>query len=151
MLATPLVTPSPNVPRKFIFGTQSVTFQCVETCTPNLAAFVAGLGHIQFEKTDNNSKVSASWELFHMLLKERHWALAHLAMTAFGYFSAALLVAALSLVGGVLEKEVANVKTTPGSNELALHVKEGLLLKQMAHKMMTIDSDAMEIDDTTQY
>ncbi|GKG28837.1 hypothetical protein Tco_0416202, partial [Tanacetum coccineum] len=48
------------------------------------------------------------------------------------------------------EKEVANAKTTPGSNELVLHVKEGLLLKQMAHKMMTIDSDAMEIDDTTQ-
>ncbi|GJV00812.1 RNA polymerase II assembly factor like protein [Tanacetum coccineum] len=46
-------------------------------------------------------------------------------------------------------KELANVETTPGSNELALLVKEGLLLKQMAHKMMTIDSDAMEIDDTT--
>ncbi|GJU02005.1 RNA polymerase II assembly factor like protein [Tanacetum coccineum] len=145
-------------------------------CKPNLAAFVAGLGHIQFEETDNNSKVSASWELFHMLLKERHWALAHLAMTAFGYFSALTSCnelwrfvppdAALSfdLESGVdvnderfmsefkvfFEKEVANVKTTPGSNELALHVKEGLLLKQMAHKMMTIDSDAMEIDDTTQ-
>ncbi|GJZ47301.1 RNA polymerase II assembly factor like protein [Tanacetum coccineum] len=48
-----------------------------------------------------------------------------------------------------LRKELANVETTPGSNELALLVKEGLLLKQMAHKMMTIDSDAMEIDDTT--
>lgn len=42
---------------------------------------------------------------------------------------------------------MANVKTTPGSNELALLVKEGLLLKQVAHKMMTIASDAMEIDE----
>nr|GEV08999.1 RNA polymerase II assembly factor like [Tanacetum cinerariifolium] len=154
----------------------AVTDSGLSKCKPNFAAFVAGLGHIQFEETDNNSKVSASWELFHMLLKERHWALAHLAMTAFGYFSARTSCnelwrfvppdAALSfdLESGVdvnderfmsefkvfFEKEVANVKTTPGSNELALLVREGLLLKQMAHKMMTIDSDAMEIDDTTQ-
>lgn len=68
----------------------AVTDSGLSKCKPNLAAFVAGLGHIQFhEETDNNkSKVSASWELFHMLLKERHWALAHLSMTAFGYFSA---------------------------------------------------------------
>ncbi|PWA98543.1 hypothetical protein CTI12_AA018720 [Artemisia annua] len=155
----------------------AVTDSGLSKCKPNLAAFVTGLGHIQFEETNNNnSKVSASWELFHMLLKERHWALAHLSMTAFGYFSARTSCnelwrfvppdAALSfdLESGVdvnderfmsefkvfFEKEVANVKTTPGSNELALLVKEGLLLKQMAHKMMTIDSDAMEIDDTAQ-
>ncbi|GJZ26187.1 RNA polymerase II assembly factor like protein [Tanacetum coccineum] len=154
----------------------AVTDSGLSKCKPNLAAFVAGLGHIQFEETDNTSKVSASWELFHMLLKERHWALAHLAMTAFGYFSARTSCnelwrfvppdAALSfdLESGVdvnderfmsefkvfFEKEVASVKTTPRSNELALLVKEGLLLKQMAHKMMTIDSDAMEIDDTAQ-
>lgn len=67
----------------------AVTDSVMSKCKPNLAAFVAGLGHIQFEETDNNnSKVSASWELFHMLLKERHWSLAHLSMTAFGYFSA---------------------------------------------------------------
>ncbi|PWA98141.1 hypothetical protein CTI12_AA004340 [Artemisia annua] len=154
----------------------AVTDSGLSKCKPNLAAFVAGLGHIQVEETDNNSKFSASWELFHMLLKERHWALAHLSMTAFGYFSAHTSCnelwrfvppdAALSfdLESGVdvnderfmsefkvfFEKEVANVKTTPGSNELALLVKEGLLLKQMAHKMITIDIDVMEIDDTTQ-
>ncbi|XP_071735886.1 uncharacterized protein [Rutidosis leptorrhynchoides] len=143
-------------------------------CKANLAAFVAGFGHIEFEETDN-TKVSASWQLFHMLLKERHWALAHLAMTAFGYFSARTSCnelwrfvpqdAALSfdLVSGndvdedmfmsefkvFFEKEAANVKTTPDANELAVLFKEGLMLKEMVEKMITIDDDVMEIDDDT--
>ncbi|KAJ9555642.1 hypothetical protein OSB04_010256 [Centaurea solstitialis] len=152
-------------------------------CIPNLAAFVAGFGHIEFEENDSNAKVSASWQLFHMLLKERHWALAHLAITAFGYFSARTNCnelwrfvpqdAALSydLHSGVdaneerfmsefkvfFEKEAAYVKPTPGTNELALLVKEGLILKQMVQKMRTIGgeavipkSDTMEIDDPKQ-
>nr|XP_043612777.1 uncharacterized protein LOC122584783 [Erigeron canadensis] len=145
-------------------------------CKPNLAAFVAGLGHIEFEETHNNLKVSASWQLFHLLLKERHWALVHLALTAFGYFSARTSCnelwrfvpedAALSfdLKSGVdlhegsfmdefkvfFEKDAAIVKTTPGINELVLLSREGLMLKQRIQKMIIIDSDAMEIDDTTQ-
>ncbi|GKE77537.1 hypothetical protein Tco_1543657 [Tanacetum coccineum] len=77
-----------------------------------------------------------------MLLEERHWALAHL--QRLGIF---LHVPVAMSCGG---SGLANVKTTPCSNEVELFVKEGLMLKQMAHKMMTIDSDAMEIDDSTQ-
>ncbi|KAM0044957.1 hypothetical protein Hdeb2414_s0009g00298721 [Helianthus debilis subsp. tardiflorus] len=141
-------------------------------CKPNLAAFVAGLGHIEFEESDDNLKVAASWELFHMLLQERHWALAHLAITAFGYFSARTSCnelwkfvpedAALSFdleLGKdaneerfmsefkvFLDKEAANLKTSPGENEAALLVKEGLVLKQMVEKMI---SDGMEVDEIT--
>ncbi|KAL8217323.1 hypothetical protein R6Q57_024160 [Mikania cordata] len=140
-------------------------------CKPNLAAFVAGLGDLEFEETDNNVTVSASWKLFHMLLQERHWALAHLAITAFGYFSARTSCkelwrfvpenAALSfdLDSGkdaneerfmsefkvFLDKEAANVETSPGENEVALLMKEGLILKQMVVKMIT---DTMKVDET---
>ncbi|KAK9078954.1 hypothetical protein SSX86_000623 [Deinandra increscens subsp. villosa] len=139
-------------------------------CKPNLAAFVAGLGDIEFEESDHNSKFSASWELFHMLLQERHWALAHLAITAFGYFSARTSCkelwrfvpedAALSFdcefgkdtdeerfmseFKVFLDKEAADVKTTPSENEVALLVKEGLVLKQMVEKILI---DAMEVDE----
>lgn len=152
----------------------AVTDKRLSKCKPNLAAFVAGLGHIEFEETDNNiSKESASRELFHMLLKERHWVIAHLAITAFGYFSARTNCnelwrfvpqdAALSfdLEFGkdaneetfmsefkvFLDKEAANIKNTPDGNEIAMLVKEGLMLKQMVQKMITIDSISMEIDD----
>ncbi|KAI3823017.1 hypothetical protein L1987_10620 [Smallanthus sonchifolius] len=79
-------------------------------CKPNLAAFV---GDTEFEESDSNSKASASWELFHMLLQERHWALAHLAITAFG----------------------------PAENEVALLVKEGLILKEMVQKDAMVDEE----------
>ncbi|PWA39124.1 hypothetical protein CTI12_AA574900 [Artemisia annua] len=40
--------------------TLSISDSGLSKCKPNLVAFVAGLGHIQFEETDNNnSKVSA--------------------------------------------------------------------------------------------
>ncbi|GJW87792.1 RNA-directed DNA polymerase, eukaryota, reverse transcriptase zinc-binding domain protein [Tanacetum coccineum] len=54
---------------------QIVTDYELSNCKSNVAALVAGLGHIQFEETHNNLKVSAdrSCEIFHMLLKERHW------------------------------------------------------------------------------
>ncbi|XP_076924522.1 uncharacterized protein LOC143586995 [Bidens hawaiensis] len=145
-------------------------------CKPNLAAFVAGLGDMEFEESDNNSKASAAWELFHMLLQERHWALAHLAITAFGYFSARTSCnelwrfvpkdAALSfdLESGkdtneerfmsefkvFLDKEAANVKSSPvGENEVALLAKEGLILKDIVVKMINNDIDGMEVDEIT--
>ncbi|KAL4591042.1 hypothetical protein LXL04_003990 [Taraxacum kok-saghyz] len=142
-------------------------------CKPNLAAFVSGLGHIEFEVTNTNPKFLASWGLFHMLLKERHWALSHLGITAFGYFSARTNCselwrfvppdAALSfdLESGVdanlerfmseftvsFEKE-GGVYVAPnhGKKELHVLVKEGLMLRKMVEgKMMGIDK--MEIDD----
>ncbi|KAK9907006.1 hypothetical protein M0R45_002503 [Rubus argutus] len=57
-------------------------------CKPHLALFMAGLAHMDIKETDESSKISALWDLYHMLLGDRHWAFIHLAITAFGYFSA---------------------------------------------------------------
>lgn len=57
-------------------------------CKPNLAYFMAGLGHMKLPDSDDSARSSAAWELYHMLFRERHWAFVHLAITAFGYFAA---------------------------------------------------------------
>ncbi|CAI9117900.1 OLC1v1019389C1 [Oldenlandia corymbosa var. corymbosa] len=57
-------------------------------CKPNLTNFMSGLGHMELVENDDNAKSAAVWGLYHMILREQHWALAHLAMTAFGYFAA---------------------------------------------------------------
>lgn len=57
-------------------------------CKAGLALFGAGLGHMQMIEVDESRKSSAVCELYHMLLRERHWALVHLVLTAFGYFAA---------------------------------------------------------------
>lgn len=152
--------------------TSNTSTTTLSKCKPNLAAFISGLAHTQFQPTDTNPKFSASCQLFHMLLQERHWALSHLAITAFGYFSARTNCdelwrfmpqnAALSydLEYGVYadsERFMSEftlsfekvVPTNHGRNELALLVKEGLLLRNMMkEKMMIVDEcDKMEIDE----
>ncbi|XP_023731806.1 uncharacterized protein LOC111879570 [Lactuca sativa] len=155
-----------------LFTSDSDSSDKLSKCKANLAAFISGFGHIEYEVTDTNPKFSSSWKLFHMLLKERHWALSHLAITAFGYFSARTNCdelwrfvpqdAALSfdLESGVeangerfmseftvsYEKETGvYVKPNHGKNELPLLVKQGLMLRKMVEKKMVI-VDKMEID-----
>lgn len=138
-------------------------------CKPNLALFLAGLGHMEMAESDKSAKNSAVWELYHILLRERHWAFVHLAITAFGYFAARTTcnqlwrfvpqTAALSfdLVSGnktneesfmselkaFLEKEMALLTLTPSSDQHELLVKEGLALKEMAQKIPNIDLEPM--------
>ncbi|KAK8935331.1 hypothetical protein KSP39_PZI013089 [Platanthera zijinensis] len=57
-------------------------------CLPHLATFLAGLSHIQIAEDDKCPISAAILELYHSLLRERHWALIHLALSAFGYFAA---------------------------------------------------------------
>ncbi|KAL3724634.1 hypothetical protein ACJRO7_029749 [Eucalyptus globulus] len=57
-------------------------------CKVELALFMAGLGHIEMKERDDCPKSSAIWELYHILLREQHWALKHLAIKAFGNFAA---------------------------------------------------------------
>jgi len=47
-------------------------------CKVELALFMAGLGHIEMKERDDCPKSSAIWELYHILLREQHWALKHL-------------------------------------------------------------------------
>ncbi|XP_059632242.1 uncharacterized protein LOC132274900 [Cornus florida] len=133
-------------------------------CKPSLALFMAGLGHMELPES---AKSSALWELFHMLLRERHWACVHLAITAFGYFAARTSCtelwrfvpenAALSfdLASGkeaneerfmaelkaFLDRDMALLTTTPSSDQLRLLMKEGLVLKEAVQKFTNIDPE----------
>ncbi|KAG2554834.1 hypothetical protein PVAP13_9KG584600 [Panicum virgatum] len=57
-------------------------------CKPSMASFMAILGHLNATEYDAKELSSAMWDLYHLLLKERHWALIHLVMGSFGYFAA---------------------------------------------------------------
>ncbi|KAL3828344.1 hypothetical protein ACJIZ3_017146 [Penstemon smallii] len=148
-------------------------------CKPNLAYFMAGLGHV--ELADSDARSLAEWELYHMLLRERHWAFVHLAITAFGYFAAHTSCnelwrfvpqdAALSydLESGneadeerfmselkvFLEKERACPILQANLDQLEVLVKEGQMLKEIVQNNITINlettiCDMMEIDDEKQ-
>lgn len=154
----------------FISG-QAVSDTHLYQCKPDLASFLAGLGHMKIVESDKNAKTSAIWELYGMLLSERHWAFVHLAITAFGYFSERTSCdelwrfvpenAALSfdLESGdeateerfmsefkaFLDKETA-LTITPISEQLGHHMKEGLMLKERFLKTSKVDIEAVECE-----
>ncbi|GAB2211055.1 hypothetical protein Droror1_Dr00016346 [Drosera rotundifolia] len=141
-------------------------------CKPALTHFVASLGHMKMEEYEGNMKSSAVWELYHMLLKERHWALVHLAVSAFGYFAARTFCeqlwrfvpydAALSfdLESGTsaneerfmlelkvfLEKEMTLTSTAPICEQLALVLEDGLLLKELLDSNSSNDTESAEYE-----
>ncbi|XP_003591635.3 uncharacterized protein [Medicago truncatula] len=131
-------------------------------CKPHLAQFLTGLVHMEFsESDDGDAKSRAAWELFHLILTERHWAFTHLALTAFGYFAAHTTCcqlwrflppdAALSydIISGTettkerfyaelrefLNKQNALLTVAPSPEQLELLRREGLMLKQMIHNI----------------
>ncbi|XP_047323561.1 uncharacterized protein LOC124927228 isoform X2 [Impatiens glandulifera] len=129
-------------------------------CKPSLAAFMAGTGHVDLSENVNCVKMSALSELYHMLLRERHWAFTHLAIVGFGYFAARTLCnqlwrfvpedAALSFdlesgkdvneerfmseLKALLEKERAIAEISASSGQLCMVAKEGMLLKSITKK-----------------
>ncbi|GAU30724.1 hypothetical protein TSUD_39480 [Trifolium subterraneum] len=131
-------------------------------CKPHLAQFLTGLVHMKFSESDDcDAKSRAAWELFHLILTERHWAFAHLAIAAFGRFAAGTKCtqlwrflpqdAALSydVVSGTeatkegimaelrafLNKQNALLTVAPNPEQLELLQSEGLILKQMIHNI----------------
>lgn len=58
------------------------------TFLPSLARFIAGLSHMAIHEGNDNSVSTAIWDLNHILLRERHWAVMHQAVAGFGYFAA---------------------------------------------------------------
>ncbi|XP_068667032.1 uncharacterized protein [Aristolochia californica] len=139
-------------------------------CKPALASFLAGLSHMEIVESDDCMTSSAIWELYHLLLRERHWAIVHLALSAFGYFAARTTCnqlwrfvpsdAALSFdaetgkeaneerfmseLKGFLEKESALVEVTPCDAELCLLSREGHRLKQVIEKFTSCDVEIAE-------
>ncbi|WJX13796.1 hypothetical protein P8452_04147 [Trifolium repens] len=129
---------------------------------PHLAQFLTGLVHMKFSESDAcDAKSRAAWELFHLILTERHWAFAHLAIAAFGRFAAGTKCtqlwrflpqdAALSydVVSGTeatkegimaelkafFNKQNALLTVAPSPEQLELLQREGLILKQMIHNI----------------
>ncbi|XP_011020704.1 PREDICTED: uncharacterized protein LOC105122981 isoform X3 [Populus euphratica] len=158
----------------FVSGPAASNTQLYQ-CKPYLALFMGGLGDMEMRESDNCAKSSAVWELYHMLFRERHWALVHLAIAAFGYFAARTTCNQLwrfvpqnaslsydlmtgneaseerfmSELKAFLDKETALLTTTPSFEQLELLVKEGVVLKEMVQKISGIDAmecQSMEID-----
>lgn len=155
----------------FISG-QTVSDDSLSRCKPNLAVFMAGFSHIELAEDDDSSKSVAVWELYHMLLRERHWALVHLALKAFGYFASRTNCnqlwrfvpqdAALSFdidsgkeasedrfmseLKRFLEKETAHLAFTPTSDQLGLLVREATLLLENVEKTLQTETDALICD-----
>lgn len=134
-------------------------------CKPNLAYFMAGLGHMNLPDSDDSARSSAAWELYHMLFKERHWAFVHLAITAFGYFAshtscnelwrfvpqdAALCFDLesgnetdqerfMSELKAVLEKDMACPTIEASPSQIAMLIKDGQVLKEIVQDIVKCD------------
>ncbi|TXG72508.1 hypothetical protein EZV62_001087 [Acer yangbiense] len=148
-------------------------------CKAELALFLTGIANIKMSESDDCAKSVAVWELYHMALRERHWALVHLALAAFGYFASRTNCtqlwkfvpqdAALSydLVSGnepnegrfmsefkvFLDKELALVTVAHSSEQLELLVKEGLMLREITQKVSNVKLEptgCMETDGEIQ-
>lgn len=74
--------------RTLFVSTSDKSNAVLSQCKPSMASFMSTLGHLNVTEDDANELCSAIWDLYHLLLKERHWALIHLAMDSFGYFAA---------------------------------------------------------------
>ncbi|KAJ0092964.1 hypothetical protein Patl1_25859 [Pistacia atlantica] len=153
----------------FISGSTDSDIQLYQ-CKAELALFMAGFGEVEMSESDDCAKSCAVWKLYHMLFQDRHWALVHLALAAFGYFSERTTCnqlwrfvpqdAALSydLESGnepneerfmsefkaFLEKELALLTVTHRSEQLGLLVKEGLMLREVVQNISNMESDPME-------
>ncbi|KAL1188786.1 hypothetical protein V5N11_021949 [Cardamine amara subsp. amara] len=129
---------------------------------PNLALFLSGLSKYGMSETETCPKSRAVWELYHMLLRKRNWALVHHAVTAFGYFCARTscnqlwrfvpedAALAFDIASGkeakterfmlelkmFLEKEEALLSIRPSQEELELLVKEGAKVKAAVQKLV---------------
>ncbi|KAL8491170.1 hypothetical protein ACS0TY_022992 [Phlomoides rotata] len=141
-------------------------------CKPNLAYFMAGVGHVELTDEKESARSRAALELYHMLLKERHWALVHLAVTAFGYFAAHTSFnqlwrfvpqdAALSFdlemgneadeerfmeeLKAVLEKEMASLTLQVSPDQISMVIKEGRVLKENVHNNLKCDREVVLMD-----
>lgn len=155
----------------FVSGNSASEVQ-LNCCKPELALFMAALSQMGMSENDNCVTSAAMWDLYHMLLRNRHWAFAHLAVASFGYFAARTNCnqlwrfvpqdAALSydLVGGCeasearfmsefkafLEKETALTTVTRSPEQLGYLLEQGLVLKGMFQKISNMITEVVQCD-----
>ena len=146
----------------FISGTDKHHHHHLNKSEPSLALFLSGLVSYEMSETETCPKSRAVWELYHLLLRKRHWALVHHAVTAFGYFCARTGCAqlwrfvpedaalAFDIASGkeakterfmselkmFLEKEQALLSTTASQEELEMLSKESTQVKATVQKLL---------------
>eukprot|EP01018_Ginkgo_biloba_P002592 Gb_10688 [translate_table: standard] len=59
-----------------------------EEFKPALALFLASLSAVEIPEDEGNGMCKAIWQLYHLILRERHWAIVHIGLASFGYFAA---------------------------------------------------------------
>ncbi|CAG7909086.1 unnamed protein product [Brassica rapa] len=149
-----------EVQKLFISETDKHHYHHLNKSEPSLALFLSGLVSYEMSETETCPKSRAVWELYHLLLRKRHWAWLHHAVTVFGYFCARTSCsqlwrfvpedAALAFDIGsgkeaktewfmselkmFLEKEQVLLSTTPSQEELELLSKEGMEVRATVQK-----------------
>ncbi|KAH9650243.1 Holliday junction resolvase [Citrus sinensis] len=138
-------------------------------CKSQLVFFMAGCAHMKLSESDDCAKSCAVRELYHMLFRERHWNLIHLALVAFGYFAQRTACdqlwkfmiqdAALSydLVSGTepnmdrfmleikafLDKDLALHTVMHSAEQIELLMREGQMLRKRIQTISNIELEPM--------
>ncbi|KAJ6810051.1 uncharacterized protein M6B38_157520 [Iris pallida] len=142
---------------------------------PSFASFLASLGHMEIPDGEGSVLCPAVCTLYHVLLRERHWAFIHLAIGAFGSFAACTTCtqlwrfvpddAALSFdtssgkeanedrfmseLKAFLDKSIALKDAYLGEEQLSHLVKEGLVLNELCKLPNAVaDDSATEVGET---
>lgn len=139
---------------------------------PSFASFLASLGHMEIPDVEGGVLCPAVCSLYHVLLRERHWAFIHLAIGAFGTFAACTTCtqlwrfvpddAALSFdtssgkeanedrfmseLKAYLDKSIALKDAYLCEEQLSYLVKEGLVLNELC-KLAVADDSATEVGE----
>ncbi|BFI25790.1 hypothetical protein MPTK2_1g24360 [Marchantia polymorpha subsp. ruderalis] len=141
-----------------------------------LPEFLANLSDIVMTEEEENPAMRALWGLFHLVLKETHWALVHMGLASFSHYAAntscqelwrfvphdaALARKArgddvtgdvfMSALKSFIEKEGAENSLAPSDEEVQLLRSEGALLHKftdngVSRRIENVDLDEMEID-----
>ena len=157
-----------------LFAANSDSDAVLYRCKPSLVSFMTSLSHLEIPHGEGGELYSAFLSLYHVLLRERHWAFNHLAISAFATFAASTSCsqlwrfipddAALSFdtstgkestegrfmaeLKSYLEKEVALQGVTSCKEQLDHLVMEGMALKKLSTVPLkvTIVSEAETVD-----
>jgi hypothetical protein len=54
---------------------------------PAFAEFLSSLSDFEFKEEESDPSMQALWYLYHMVLREQHWALVHAGLVSFGHFA----------------------------------------------------------------
>ncbi len=65
----------------------SATYNEAKVMKPALAEFLASLSKFNIPEDIGNPLSQALWDLFHLVLREEHWALVQAGLASFGYFA----------------------------------------------------------------